>query len=277
MTTLGQRLRSEREDRGWTIDFVSFRSKIQPIIIEQLEAGDYSSFSSAPYVRSFLRKYSELLELEELEEEIDQIEVQGYSILDDPAGRESVKENLEMTEFSTKSERFRKAEKSKGSPVFLVGSVVVLLSGLAMFYYLGSRANLPVDAGTRSIAEEFDSKSSSFSRDNDPQEHLVRKKLKMSPIEAPNSVPKPLANTNEVLVKAIPVQEDPAGGIVKPDLNGFSPLSDLDEDISTGDEPLVRARTGSDFNLDSRGYNARPKRVQSGTQEGTTALDPTGF
>ena len=125
-------------------------------------------------MKSFLRKYCNFLELD-LDEEITELEIIGYSSLDSYSTRERVKENLEVTQFSKKNQRYRKAEKSKGSPIFLVGSVVVLLSSLAGFYYMGSQANSP-EVGARDILKEFESTVGAFSRKKEAKERLVTEK-----------------------------------------------------------------------------------------------------
>ncbi len=250
MTSLGQKLRSERLEKGWSVELVSFRSKIQTHVIEQLEEDDYAAFSSSSYVRSFLRKYGELLELD-LEEEIRRVEVSDHSLLSDPTARENVRENLEMARFSVKNERFRKAERTKGSPVFLVGSVFFLMSGLALFYYLGSQASDP-KPGSQSLFDQFESRLDSFSRDREVRERLLSEKQPVSPLATPADSTEPLANTREVtLIKAIPVQID-EDGITKPDLRSFSPLSDLEEGDSPGGEPLVRTRSPDPIGIEGR-------------------------
>ena len=230
-----------------SIEFVSFKSKIQPNIIENLEDDDYSQFSSESYVKSFLRKYSEFLELD-LEEEITELEILGYSSLDSYTSRERVKENLEMTQFSKKNQRYRKAEKSKGSPVFLVGSVVVLLSALAGFYYMGSQANSP-EVGARDILKEFENTVGAFSREKEAKERLVSEKRPIRPLEASISRNRPLASTKRSVDRGNPepmIRLDPMGEfdvIAKPDVRTFNvPELDSAPAVGNGAQPDVRPR-----------------------------------
>ncbi|MDF1753409.1 MAG: helix-turn-helix domain-containing protein [Verrucomicrobiales bacterium] len=238
MTSFGSQLRAAREASGWSIEYVSFKSKIQPNIIESLESDDYVLFSSASYVKSFLRKYSDFLDLD-LEDEISDLEIIGYNTGSTFTGCEGVKENLEMTHFSKKNQRYRKAEKSKGSPVFLVGSVVVLLSALAGFYYMGSQANSP-EAGARDILQEFESKRSVFSRDREAKERLVSEKRPIAPIKTSISQDTPLASTKSTLTQGSmpqPLQQidpmDEFDAIEKPDVSTFNvPELDSSADLS---------------------------------------------
>lgn len=214
MTSFGTQLRTARENEGLSIDYVSFKSKIQPNMIIDLENDDYSSFSSAAYVKSFLRKYSDFLGLD-LEDEINSHEIVGYARRDSLSPGHSVKESLEMTEFSTKNQRYRKAEKSKGSPVFLAGSVMVLLSVLATFYYMGSRANDP-EAGARDLVEDFENSDRPFTREREATERLLSERSPIDPSVTPDSAPAPLASTRTDL---------PPGASGEPGLN---PLGDFE-------------------------------------------------
>ncbi|MDF1815718.1 MAG: helix-turn-helix domain-containing protein [Verrucomicrobiales bacterium] len=245
MTSFGSQFRTARTEKGWSVEYVSFKSKIQPAIIENLENDEYSQFSSSSYVKSFLRKYSEFLELD-LEEEISELEILGYSSAETAyTGCEGVKENLESTQFSKKNQRYKKAERGKGSPVFLVGSVVVLLSALAGFYYMGSQANSP-EAGARDIVENFESRDRAFSREREAKERLVSEKRPIRPLQTSVTSNPPLASTTSVPKKAVlpksmnPLDEfDP---IDKPDVRTFR-VPGLDSTpAGTGANPEVRPR-----------------------------------
>lgn len=245
MTSFGTQLRAARENEGWSVEFVSFKSKIQPNMIVDLENDDYSSFSSAAYVKSFLRKYSAFLGLE-LEDEINSHEIVGYAEADSLSPGHTVKESLEMTEFSTKNQRYRKAEKSKGSPVFLGGSVVVLLSALATFYYMGSRANDP-EAGARELVEDFDNSDSPFTRERDAKERLLSEKSPIAPLVTSGSDQAPLASTRSDLPSGANGQVegmnplDDFGALEKPDLKSL-PIPENELGSSRPSKPNVPVR-----------------------------------
>ncbi len=210
MTSFGTQLRSARIAKDWSIEYVSFKSKIQPSILEDLEADDFSQFSSSSYVKSFLRKYSEFLELD-LDEEISELEVVGFANFESLVC-EGVKENLETAEFSVKDLRFRKAEKSKGSPVFLVGSVVALLSTLAVFYYKGSQANFS-EGDARDILRQFESQEGSFSREREAKERFVREKRPIPTLKTAETSAAPLASTTANPVPVARLEINPAASI----------------------------------------------------------------
>lgn len=245
MTSFGTQLRAARETEGLSVEYVSFKSKIQPNMIIDLENDDYSGFSSAAYVKSFLRKYSDFLGLD-LEDEINSHEIVGYAGADRLAPGHSVKESLEMTEFSTKNQRYRKAEKSKGSPVFLAGSVVVLLSALATFYYMGSRANDP-EAGARELVEDFDNTDSPFSRQREAKERLLSEKSPTAPLVTSSSDPSPLASTRRGLPAGASEGQDGVnplddfGSLEKPDLKSL-PIPENELGSSSPSTPSVPIR-----------------------------------
>lgn len=61
---LGEKLKKERESKGYSIREVSEQIHITPKYIEALEQEDYSVFPSETYVVGFLRSYSEFLGFE---------------------------------------------------------------------------------------------------------------------------------------------------------------------------------------------------------------------
>ncbi len=61
---MGERLVRARELAGMTVDDVVFQTKISRSVVEALEAGDFTVFSSPAYARSFLAQYSSLLQVD---------------------------------------------------------------------------------------------------------------------------------------------------------------------------------------------------------------------
>jgi len=67
MQTLGQRLRAEREKKGFSIPELASRTRIREAFFEAIEADQPERFPGRFFYRSFLRQYAELLGLPESE------------------------------------------------------------------------------------------------------------------------------------------------------------------------------------------------------------------
>lgn len=65
MQTLGQKLREEREKRGWTIAQVAEALRISPSYFEAIEQDRHDALPGGFFYRSFVRQYARLLELPE--------------------------------------------------------------------------------------------------------------------------------------------------------------------------------------------------------------------
>lgn len=59
--TLGQLLRKKREDQGFTLEYISRKTKIRETYLEALEDNNYSALPSDPYTKGILKKYAEYL------------------------------------------------------------------------------------------------------------------------------------------------------------------------------------------------------------------------
>ncbi|MCL2318795.1 MAG: helix-turn-helix domain-containing protein [Treponema sp.] len=64
MESLGEKLKTAREAKGWTYDYVSHETNISSRYLEALEREDFSGFPGEPYVLGFIKNYSEFLGLE---------------------------------------------------------------------------------------------------------------------------------------------------------------------------------------------------------------------
>ncbi|GMV30366.1 MAG: hypothetical protein AMXMBFR59_24910 [Rhodanobacteraceae bacterium] len=60
-STLGQRLREERERRGWTLDEVSTRLRLPQRVVATLESDEFTRIEHDVYLRGYLASYSRLL------------------------------------------------------------------------------------------------------------------------------------------------------------------------------------------------------------------------
>ena len=63
MESLGEKLKTVREERGWSYDYISREINISAKYLEALEKEDFSSFPGEAYVLGFLRNYAEFLDL----------------------------------------------------------------------------------------------------------------------------------------------------------------------------------------------------------------------
>lgn len=61
---IGGRLQEAREQAGLTVEDVQFQTRIPRSVIEALEAGNFSVFTSPTYAKSFLSQYSDFLKVE---------------------------------------------------------------------------------------------------------------------------------------------------------------------------------------------------------------------
>ncbi len=76
MIDIGVLLKKAREAKGIDLDYIYQKTKIHSKVIKALEANDFEYFTSRMYLRSFLKKYADFLNLdsksflEELEENV---------------------------------------------------------------------------------------------------------------------------------------------------------------------------------------------------------------
>lgn len=61
--SVGERLRVERERRGWSCEEVASRLKLQISLVRRIENDDYNGIAHAVYLRGYLSSYARLLEL----------------------------------------------------------------------------------------------------------------------------------------------------------------------------------------------------------------------
>jgi cytoskeleton protein RodZ len=62
-SSLGQRLRAERERRGWNLDEVSTRLRLPQRVVGTLESDDFARIEHDVYLRGYLASYARLLGL----------------------------------------------------------------------------------------------------------------------------------------------------------------------------------------------------------------------
>ncbi len=75
MNSIGERLREERLRRGFTIEQIAESTKINPSLLEAIEANDLERLPGTFFTRSFVRQYAGALGMDaaELEPELDRV------------------------------------------------------------------------------------------------------------------------------------------------------------------------------------------------------------
>ena len=64
LETIGQQLLAAREQRGLTVEDVAHQTRIHRDVVKRLEADEFSEFPNLMFVKSFLRIYSQFLDLD---------------------------------------------------------------------------------------------------------------------------------------------------------------------------------------------------------------------
>lgn len=212
MISFGTQLQKARTEHGWSIDEVSFLTKVPTGIIQKLENDDYSSFSSPLYVKSYLTKYANQVGLN-FEDDLKNLEFVGFDSLDSYFASKTIVGSLEKVEIAKMTQKFRRTEPKQETPIFLVGSVVALICLLATFYYSGSQANIP-ESGARDTVFQFENKGGSFSRDAQVRSRLVSTKETVRPIETAGLAPVTLSSIKPDIEPAAAEPEvDPASAM----------------------------------------------------------------
>ena len=79
--SLGEKLKSAREERGLSVEQVSRVLSLRPSLVMEMESGDYREIGALLYARNYLRKYAKFLDMENAQFEADLEEI---SVKSDP-------------------------------------------------------------------------------------------------------------------------------------------------------------------------------------------------
>ncbi|MBN1685600.1 MAG: helix-turn-helix domain-containing protein [Spirochaetales bacterium] len=114
MESIGDRLRVEREQKGYTIEQIARDTNIARRYLEALEAEDFSVFPGDPYLIGFLRNYSDYLGIDpdEMVKLYNNFKIQSQPV--------------PMDELIVKRDR---------KPLFIGAAIVVAAAGLAVLGY----------------------------------------------------------------------------------------------------------------------------------------------
>ncbi len=144
--TIGQRLKTEREQRGLTIADVAHDTRIHADTIRGLEADDYSVFSSSTYARGFLQLYSRHLEVDATDALRDfntargSLNSGGFTYLETVSTPLSPSEMI-LPRGSGFHPPIGGQNRRQPLPIFLTLAVVLLIFMIPVFYFVGERAN----------------------------------------------------------------------------------------------------------------------------------------
>jgi DNA-binding XRE family transcriptional regulator len=139
MANIGIKLKKARERLGYDYDSVAQKAKIHPKVLAALEEEDFSYFKSSLYLRSFLAKYAQFLNLD----------------------REQILNELDLLPAELKSKDF-KYVKSGASPgkvtlIFKTAVIAVFIVGSIYFIFLGVKKVLDIfiDNDKAVVGESF--------------------------------------------------------------------------------------------------------------------------
>lgn len=144
MPTIGQKLGETRREKGLTVNDVAHATRIHPNMLLNIEEDDFSKFPSVAYAKSFIRKYSEHLELD-LSAAMDHLNSGVTLRLEDSelineSQNTFTKDRLFRVGRRPRNVR-RRIEKPGGAPLFLNFILLALISALGIFYFLGYNAD----------------------------------------------------------------------------------------------------------------------------------------
>lgn len=149
MATIGQTLGDARRDRGLSIEDAGHHTRIHPNMIRDIEEDDFSIFPSVAYAKSFVRNYSEYLEVD--------VSEALQALNSGVAVRLSENELMGEMKKTIKKDRIFRLErgpkrirrnvvKRGKAPVLLNLVLGVLILAMAIFYLLGYNADTAEEA-----------------------------------------------------------------------------------------------------------------------------------
>ncbi len=141
---MGERLRQERERRGFTLDEVVLKTKISRTNIEAIEAGRKDDLPHPVYAKGFVKNYARLLGLDP--EEFGRALALEYTVAEDDFGTPPTVEKP----MAVPARRARtKARKSRWQFLVLLLVVAAVAAGL-LIYFMRAPSTLPGAVSTES-------------------------------------------------------------------------------------------------------------------------------
>ncbi|MEC5125230.1 helix-turn-helix domain-containing protein [Verrucomicrobiales bacterium BCK34] len=144
MATIGQELGNTRREKGLSIEDVAHETHIHTSTIRSIEADDFSMFPSVAYAKSFIRNYSEYLDVDVADflEDLSTSETNRFSD-NELMGemKDTIKKDSLFRGGSKSLFPRRRPGKPGGAPVFLNFILAVLIAAFVIFYFLGYNAS----------------------------------------------------------------------------------------------------------------------------------------
>ncbi len=219
MATIGQELGNTRREKGLSIEDVAHETHIHTSTIRSIEADDFSMFPSVAYAKSFIRNYSEYLDVDVADflEDLSTSETDRFSDnelmgeMKDTIKKDSLFRTGKKPLFSR-----RRPGKPGGAPVFLNFILAVLIAALVIFYFLGYNAS-SIDEAKSEITNGL-RKANPFGHEEAGAESeaseggLTAEEIANGKLNFEDELP-PLANGKGAEKAAIPPPLIPADGV----------------------------------------------------------------
>ncbi|MDF1738492.1 MAG: helix-turn-helix domain-containing protein [Verrucomicrobiales bacterium] len=217
MATIGQELGNTRREKGLSIEDVAHETHIHTSTIRSIEADDFSMFPSVAYAKSFIRNYSEYLEVDVADflEDLSTSETNRFSD-NELMGemKDTIKKDSLFRGGSKSLFPRRRSGKPGGAPVFLNFILAVLIAALVIFYFLGYNAS-SIDEAKSGITEGL-KKANPFGHEDSAGgeatgEDLTAEEMAKGRLSFEDELP-PLAKGGGSKKGVIPAPHIPSGG-----------------------------------------------------------------
>lgn len=149
MASIGQTLGNVRRDRGLSIEDVAHETHIHSHMVKAIESDNFSAFPSVAYAKSFVRQYSEFLDVD-VSSSLSALN-SGVSVrlADNELIGEIKKAAKRDRHF--RFERFSRGARSQrkssvGSPFIMNMVLLVLIGAMTTFYFFGYDTSSPEEA-----------------------------------------------------------------------------------------------------------------------------------
>jgi cytoskeletal protein RodZ len=149
MDSIGDRLRQERLRRGFDLGQISDLTKINPAMLEAIEADDFDKLPGSFFARSFVRQYAKALGLDENEFEEDLVREIGYEEpqLPDP---DAAAQAVSVMPAPAPSVR----RLPRTSPLAALGAFIAIVAVCAAVYTLVQRSHRAAEPATATAAPQ---------------------------------------------------------------------------------------------------------------------------